>query len=508
MDLIDDLASSDEEPEVEEPNVMDGLEDGRGEGTDKEQRDLIEMAMENSSHFSIPTLRQTEWYQQCTGEVRKALRGGDGEVDGGTVKNGSFKNQLQLAADLGNEHSSEYKLMVASNRALREMEDAMAKTLAFIKGLYRARYPELEELVPNKVDYVRCAQRIGNETDMSKVKLSDILPSNTVMIVNVTGTMTSGTPLAPESLSLLNEACSEMLALSDDRDAVLLFLESRMDSLAPNLSVLIGAEVAATLIALAGTLTALSKIPGCNIEVMGHDQRTLQGLSMASSTSQYGALINAPLVQSAPRSFRRKMIKVLAGKVALMARVDAYRTVTDGDTQGRRMHEDLTAKLAKWQEPEKARTKKALPVPDEAKKKKRGGKRARKLKERMAQTELASQRNRVSFTVGENSEYGDSAMGVDMGMVGRKDSNKLRRPTEEKKPKLQLSKKARKALSVSAAGVAAAGTDGLATSLAFTDSSGIDLPPPPAATSKAQGPSAGDGGTGGSIFSSTSGFKV
>ena len=110
----------------------------------------------------------------------------------------------------------------------------------------------------------------------------------------------------------------------------------------------------------------------------------------------------------------------------------------------------------------------------------------------------------MSFTVGENSEYGDSAMGVDMGMVGRKDSSKLRRPVEQKKPQLQLSKKARKALSSSTA--AAAGTDGLATSLAFTDSKGIDLPPPPSTASKAAGAEGAGGGT--SIFSSTSGFKV
>ena len=57
----------------------------------------------------------------------------------------------------------------------------------------------------------------------------------------------------------------------------------------------------------------------------------------------------------------------------------------------------------------------------------------------------------MSFTVEENSEYGDSAMGVDMGMVGRKDSSKLRRPVEQKKPQLQLSKKAEGSVSSSAA---------------------------------------------------------
>lgn len=504
MDLLEDLASSsgdDVDFGSEEDNERE--EDQKGVAGPS----LLEMALESSSKFSIPTLRQAEWYLRCTGEVRKVLNVVD-RVDTQAGDGGESRSiDVSLTGDLGNEHSSEYKLMVDSNKALKKADEAMTSTLTFIKGLYRARFPELEELVPNKVDYVRCAQRIGNETDMSKVKLSDILPSNTIMVVNVTGTMTTGTPLAPESLSLFEKACSEMLALSDDRDILLSFLESRMGSLAPNLSALIGAQVAASLIALAGTLTALSKIPGCNIEVMGHEQRTLQGMSMASSTTQYGTLINAPLVQSAPRSLRRKMIKVISGKVALMARMDAFNTVSD-DSQGRRLYEEMESKLSKWQEPEKARTKKALPVPDEVKKKKRGGKRARRLKDRMAQTELASLRNRVSFTVGDNSEYGDSAMGVDMGMVGRKDTNKLRKPVEEKKSTLQLSKKARRALASSASSrTTTTGTDGMATSLAFSDSNGIELPPPPTAAPKTQ--AAGPGGDAkSSFFSSTAGFRM
>lgn len=48
---------------------------------------------------------------------------------------------------------------------------------------------------------------------------------------------------------------------------ILQFVESRMSSIAPNLSLIVGSEIAARLMGLAGGLHALSKMPACNIQV-------------------------------------------------------------------------------------------------------------------------------------------------------------------------------------------------------------------------------------------------
>ena len=133
----------------------------------------------------------------------------------------------------------------------------------------------------NNLDYARCAHRIGNENDMNKVKLTDILPNKTIMVISVTGSMTSGALLNEENLVQLNRACEELFALQADHDKLMQYLESRMTYLAPNLSILIGAQLASKLIALAGNLVTLSQMPSCNIAAMGHDKRVLQGMSMA-----------------------------------------------------------------------------------------------------------------------------------------------------------------------------------------------------------------------------------
>ncbi len=48
---------------------------------------------------------------------------------------------------------------------------------------------------------------------------------------------------------------------------ILQFVESRMSSIAPNLSLIVGSEIAARLMGLAGGLHPLSRMPACNIQV-------------------------------------------------------------------------------------------------------------------------------------------------------------------------------------------------------------------------------------------------
>ena len=61
------------------------------------------------------------------------------------------------------------------------------------------------------------------------------------------------------------------------------------------------------------------------------------------------------------------------------------------------------------------------------------------MKERYAVTDLQSQQNKMSFSLNDG-EYGDSAMGVDRGMVGSKDTGRIRAP-QKKENKVGISKK-------------------------------------------------------------------
>jgi len=113
--------------------------------------------------------------------------------------------------------------------------------------------------------------------------------------------------------------------------------------------------------------------------------------------------------------------------------------------------------------------------PDLTTKKRRGGKRIRRLKERFEETELMKQANKRAFSV-EAGEYGDDAMGITLGMLDTKEGGAMRNTTEKRKMRQANTKASRKRAAQMSAGVA----DGLASSVVFTPTQGMELVNPDA----------------------------
>lgn len=86
----------------------------------------------------------------------------------------------------------------------------------------------------------------------------------------------------------------------------------------------------------------------------------------------------------------------MGAKCVLAARVDACHESTDGQI-GQMFRDEIEKKLDKLQEPPPVKFIKPLPKPIEASRKKRGGKRVRKMKERYAMTEFRKNANRLNF---------------------------------------------------------------------------------------------------------------
>lgn len=97
------------------------------------------------------------------------------------------------------------------------------------------------------------------------------------------------------------------------------------------------------------------------------------------------------------------------------------------------MQDELEKRLEKLAEPPPAKVTKALPVPVEGSKKRRGGKRARKAKEAYAMTELRKLQNRMAFGQ-EEEETGAYDETRGLGMAGSS-SGKLRQLAGESRSK-------------------------------------------------------------------------
>lgn len=281
------------------------------------------------------------------------------------------------------EDDPEYQLIVECNTLSVDIENEIVIIHNFIRDKYRLKFPELESLVHHPIDYARVVKKIGNEMDLTLVDLEGLLPSAIIMVVSVTASTTTGKPLPEEVLSKTIEACDRALALDSAKKKVLDFVESRMGYIAPNLSAIVGSAVAAKLMGTAGGLAALAKMPACNVQLLGAKRKNLAGFSTATSQFRVGYLEQTEIFQTTPPPLRMRACRLLAAKSTLAARVDSIR----GDpsaTAGRAFKDEIHKKIEKWQEPPPAKQPKPLPVPDSEPKKKRGGRRLRKMKERSA----------------------------------------------------------------------------------------------------------------------------
>ena len=369
---------------------------------------------------------------------------------------------------------AEYDLIVACNEMVIDVEyeiDAIAKT---VRDAYARRFPELDSLIPNPLDYARVVLKLGNEIEMSEVDLTGLLPSATIMVVTVTASTTVGTVLPEEELRRVVGSCEQVLQLSEAKTRMLAFVESRMAAVAPNLSRLVGAAIAAKLIGAAGGLHKLASLPSTVVQILGSKKRGAAGSMGAGAGIIHGGFLqHCDLVTSTPPALRNKVLRLVAGKGTLAARVDTFAD-KGGGSVGQGFREEIETRATKLQEPP-PRAPKPLPVPPEAAGKRRGGRRMRKMKERYGMSQMRQLTNRVTF----GEEEDTTADGVGLGVLGRaQQAGKLRVSAKEAK---LLNEKNKKARLGGGTGPSGGGTSGLASSLAFTPVQGIELVNPSAA---------------------------
>jgi len=229
---------------------------------------------------------------------------------------------------------------------------------------------------------------------------------------------------------------------------------------------LVGTSIAAKLMSVAGGLTSLSKLTSSIIQILGTNKRQQIGFSSASATHA-GFIYYCDIITSTPPSYRVRAIRLLSGKCALASRVDSFNEDTGGQI-GIRYREEIIRKISKLQEPPPPKQPKPLPAPDDKPKKKRGGKRARKMKEKYAITDLRKLQNRTPFGLESEETWRESGKGF--GMVGMSGSGKVRITTADK----GLLKGAKKLKTKHISGSSGA-TLGLSSSLAFTPVQGLEL---------------------------------
>lgn len=130
-----------------------------------------------------------------------------------------------------------------------------------------------------------------------------------------------------KSRGALGRVAGEIEQLADTRTALAKEVSARANEVMPNTSALIGGLVAARLLSHAGGLLPLSRMPASAIQVLGARTALFAHLKTRSPSPKHGIIFQHRRVHNAPREIRGKVARVLAGKLAIAARIDYFRGV-------------------------------------------------------------------------------------------------------------------------------------------------------------------------------------
>ncbi len=127
--------------------------------------------------------------------------------------------------------------------------------------------------------------------------------------------------LEEENIKKLAEISS---SLKDARKKLEKYIEKTMEEIAPNVTRIIGYKIAARLLLAAGGIAKLATMPAGTIQLLGAEKALFRHLKDGSKPPKHGYLFMHELVRKAPKNKRGKVARLLATKIAIAAKADAF----------------------------------------------------------------------------------------------------------------------------------------------------------------------------------------
>ncbi|KAE8695454.1 Nucleolar protein 58 [Hibiscus syriacus] len=252
---------------------------------------------------------------------------------------------------LGLSHSlSRYKLKFSADKVdtmivqaiglLDDLDKELNTYAMRVREWYGWHFPELTKIVQDNILYAKAVKLMGDRANAAKLDFSEILLEEVETEVKEAAVISMGTEINDLDLINIKELCDQVLNLSEYRAQLYDYLKSRMNTVAPNLTALVGELVGARLIAHGGSLLNLAKQPGSTVQILGAEKALFRALKTKHSTPKYGLIYHASLVGQAAPKHKGKISRSLAAKAALAIRCDAL-----GDDQDNSMGLENRAKL-------------------------------------------------------------------------------------------------------------------------------------------------------------------
>jgi nucleolar protein 56 len=298
----------------------------------------------------------------------EALRGRMAEV---AVETGFAKDAKELALWNRNVSMELAKLRVKGAVEKRDLIIAQAiQTLddldrtvnlfmARTREWYGVHFPELDRLIEKHETYARLVSDLGYREQYTLNALEqEGLPKERAEATAKAAESSMGADVAEQDFAEIQALSRNVQSLYELRKEMENYVDRTMEEVAPNTRAIAGALLGARLIAIAGSLQNLALKPASTIQVLGAEKALFRSLKTGARPPKHGLIFQHALLHDAKRWQRGKIARVIAGKLAIAARADAF----GGKYVGDRLKAEVDKRIAeireKYKEPPPLKEKK------------------------------------------------------------------------------------------------------------------------------------------------------
>ncbi len=208
-------------------------------------------------------------------------------------------------------------------QAVRSLDDLTKTINVFLERLYEwysLHYPEIKN-----VNITEIVARHGRRENVPGFKSS------------------VGVDLTEEDEKAVVEFAKMIIELEKQKKSLEKYISSSVKEIAPNFSSLVDPLLAARLLATAGSMEKLARMPASTIQLLGAERALFRHLQKQGKSPKYGIIFNSSLIQNAPNEQKGKVARLLSSKLMLAARIDYY----SGRDDSQKMKKELMDEINK-----------------------------------------------------------------------------------------------------------------------------------------------------------------
>jgi nucleolar protein 56 len=237
-------------------------------------------------------------------------------------------------------------------QTLDDLDRTVNLFMGRLREWYGVHFPELDRLIEKHETYARLVMNLGYRENFTfeafeKEGIPKERAENTAKVA--AGSM--GADMAKQDLAEIQALSKNVLELYELRKNMENYVDKTMEEVAPNTRAIAGALLGARLIAVAGSLQNLAMKPASTIQVLGAEKALFRSLKTGARPPKHGLIFQHALLHDAKRWQRGKIARVLAGKLAIAARADAFGGRYVGDVLKAGIDKRLAEIREKYKEP-------------------------------------------------------------------------------------------------------------------------------------------------------------